>query len=129
MSKTEDIINLNFPLIDQDVYSYIFNVLKEGKNEFQDREDIFECLGEVFLDVTNGVKKEDEIKDICDQLLQSLHMYLSIYAVLLLCINRVLNFFYRGEEKTNKITNGTGPDGHRALSKPILLGNISTLQS
>ncbi|XP_015792989.1 ATP-binding cassette sub-family F member 3 [Tetranychus urticae] len=103
MSKTEDIINLNFPLIDEDVSSYIFNVLKEGKNEFHDREDIFECLGEVFMDVTNGVKKEDEIKDICDQLLQSLHI---------------------GEEKSKKTSNGTGPDGHRALPKSILLGEM-----
>uniref|UniRef100_T1KGV6 ABC transporter domain-containing protein n=1 Tax=Tetranychus urticae TaxID=32264 RepID=T1KGV6_TETUR len=57
MSKTEYIISLNFPLIDEDVSSYIFNVLKAGKHEFQDREDIFECLGEVLMDVTNGEKK------------------------------------------------------------------------
>lgn len=74
MSKTNEIINTNFPLIDQNVYNYIVGVLKEGKSEFQDREDIFECLGEVFLDVTNGTRNEDEIKDVCHQLLESLKM-------------------------------------------------------
>ena len=72
MSETGDLIRHHFTKIDDDIYDYIYNVLDDGKDDFQNGEEIFECLGEVFLNVTEGNKNEDEIKDICDQLLKSL---------------------------------------------------------
>ena len=72
MSNLEEIILFNFPSIDNNIYNYIFNILEDGKDDFEDKEQIFESLGEVFLNITEGGKKEEEIKDICQQLFHSL---------------------------------------------------------
>jgi len=72
MSELEEIIHVNFPAIDNNIYNYIYSILEDGRDDFQVKEDIFECLGEVFINITEGSKKEEEIKDICQQLLLSL---------------------------------------------------------
>lgn len=70
MSETEKIISENFPLIDQEVQDYVLSVLKDH-DDFHDGEEVYESIGEMLLSVTNGTKTEQQVKDICFELLFS----------------------------------------------------------
>lgn len=70
MSQTEKILRENFPLIDDEVQNYVLSVLKDHE-EFVNGEDVYESIGEMLLSVTDGNKTEQQVRDVCFDLLYS----------------------------------------------------------
>ncbi|KAI7815050.1 ABC subfamily F member 3 [Rhyzopertha dominica] len=71
MTKCSEFIKNEFPLIDDDLKQYVEDVLLNGADDFEDSEEIYEAVGEVLQEVASD-KSEEDIKNICDQLLQML---------------------------------------------------------
>ena len=67
-----DIINSNFPSIESTIFDYVSSVLKNGKEDFDSLDEVYESVGEILLDISDGKKSEDDIKDICEQLYEAL---------------------------------------------------------
>lgn len=66
MAIIKDIIQKNFPSIDSDIFTYLQSVLDNGKDDFESMEEVFESVGEILLDVSEG-KDEQDIRNICQQ--------------------------------------------------------------
>ncbi|CAH0554649.1 unnamed protein product [Brassicogethes aeneus] len=71
MAVCSEFIQSEFPLIDDDLKQYVEDVLKNGADEFEDSEEIYEAIGEVLQEVSSD-KTEDDIRTICDELLHML---------------------------------------------------------
>ncbi|KAI4460567.1 atp-binding transport protein-related [Holotrichia oblita] len=71
MTRCSDFIKTEFPLIDDDLKQYVEDVLENGAEDFEDSEEIYEAVGEVLHEIS-GDKSEDEIRCICDKLLNML---------------------------------------------------------
>ncbi|XP_035209385.1 ATP-binding cassette sub-family F member 3-like [Stegodyphus dumicola] len=72
LTEANSILVTAFPSIDTELYTYIESVLDENKNEFESSDHIYEAIGEMLHEVAGGSKDENEIKDICSQLLRAL---------------------------------------------------------
>lgn len=69
-----DILKSEFPEIDTELFDYITGVLDSGGPDFEDGEEVFDAVGGVLQDVSADVKNEDDIRDICLQMFNSLKM-------------------------------------------------------
>lgn len=57
----------SFPGIDTSIAQYVESVLENEKDDFDSRDDVFEAIGEILLDVSDGSRTESDILDICQQ--------------------------------------------------------------
>lgn len=71
MAITE-IINRNFPCIESTIFDYVSSVLKNGKEDFDSLEEVYESVGEILLDISDGQKSEEDVKRICEELYKAL---------------------------------------------------------
>ncbi|KAJ8974035.1 hypothetical protein NQ317_001823 [Molorchus minor] len=95
MATCSEYIKTVFPSIDDDLKQYVEGVLKNGADEFEDSEEVYEAVGEVLQEVSSD-KTEEDIRDICNELLNIL--------------------------KPNKAKTNNGP--MKVLNAPIHLGSM-----
>lgn len=67
------IINSHFPQIDVDIFNYISNVLTNGQDDFESIDEVFESIGEILLNVSDGKRTEDDVRSICGKFLAALN--------------------------------------------------------
>lgn len=72
LTATNSILVSAFPSIDSELFEYIEGVLDGSKNEFESSDHVYEAIGEMLHEVAGDSKDEDEIKNICSQLLSAL---------------------------------------------------------
>lgn len=63
-TAVKEILTAEFPVLDIDVLQYIDSILENGLEDFEDVDDVYEALGEIFHDVSSG-KSEQDIRNIC----------------------------------------------------------------
>ncbi|CAL8348198.1 unnamed protein product [Arctogadus glacialis] len=72
MATYVDILKSEFPQIDQEVFNYIKGVLDCGGPDFEDDDEVFEAIGGVLQEVSADCKNEEDIRDICLQMFNTL---------------------------------------------------------
>ena len=65
MDQCLDILKSSFPLINEDICSYVQSVLETSGDDFESSEDLFEAVGEVLQELD---KEESEVQRVCDLL-------------------------------------------------------------
>ncbi|MGH0153207.1 UNVERIFIED_CONTAM: hypothetical protein FKN15_056310 [Acipenser sinensis] len=74
MATYVEIMRSEFPEIDSEVFDYITGVLDCGGADFVDGEEVFEAVGGVLQGVSADSKNEDDIRDICQQMFNTLKL-------------------------------------------------------
>uniref|UniRef100_A0A1A8R911 ATP-binding cassette sub-family F member 3 n=1 Tax=Nothobranchius pienaari TaxID=704102 RepID=A0A1A8R911_9TELE len=74
MAAYVDILKKEFPEIDAELFHYITGVLDSGGADFEDSEEVFDAIGGVLQDVSADSKNEDDIRDICLQMFNTLKL-------------------------------------------------------
>ncbi|KAL2096222.1 hypothetical protein ACEWY4_008370 [Coilia grayii] len=74
MATYVDILKSEFPEIDTEVFDYITGVLDSGGADFEDGEEVFDAIGGVLQEVSADCKNEDDIRDICLQMFNTLKL-------------------------------------------------------
>ncbi|TRY71446.1 hypothetical protein DNTS_010934 [Danionella cerebrum] len=72
MAAYVEILKNEFPQIDSELFDYITGVLDSGGSDFEDAEEVFEAIGGVLQEV--GDKNEDDIREICFQMFNTLQL-------------------------------------------------------
>lgn len=70
MSKCIEYIKREFPLIDNELEQYVVDVLNNGADEFENREDVFEAVGELLQEISQ--KSDESMMEVCETILQML---------------------------------------------------------
>ncbi|CAH3134847.1 unnamed protein product [Pocillopora meandrina] len=65
------ILTDKFPAIDDELFKYVTDILESGVDDFESGEDIYDAVGSILAEVA-GDEGEDEIIDLCNQLLSTL---------------------------------------------------------
>ncbi|XP_008296677.1 ATP-binding cassette sub-family F member 3 [Stegastes partitus] len=73
MATYVDILKSEFPEIDSELFDYITGVLDSGA-DFEDGEEVYDAIGGVLQDVSADSKNEDDIRDICLQMFNTLKL-------------------------------------------------------
>ena len=68
MAKCASLIKNAFPKINDDIYNYVESVLETSGDDFESTDDLYEAIGEVLHEMEED-KTEEDIKDICTQIL------------------------------------------------------------
>ncbi|XP_060527981.1 ATP-binding cassette sub-family F member 3 [Cylas formicarius] len=71
MTECSDYIKNIFPSIDEDLKQYVEGVLRNGVDDFEDSDEVYDAIGEVLHEVSTD-KSEADIKHICNELLTML---------------------------------------------------------
>uniref|UniRef100_A0A669CDJ5 ATP-binding cassette sub-family F member 3 n=1 Tax=Oreochromis niloticus TaxID=8128 RepID=A0A669CDJ5_ORENI len=74
MATYVDILKSEFPEIDAELFDYITGVLDGGGADFEDSEEVYEAVGGVLQEVSADSKNEDDIRDICLQMFNTLKL-------------------------------------------------------
>ncbi|XP_029137808.1 ATP-binding cassette sub-family F member 3 [Labrus bergylta] len=74
MATYVDILKSEFPEIDTELFDYITGVLDSGGADFEDGEEVYEAIGGVLQDVSADSKNEDDVRDICLQMFNTLQL-------------------------------------------------------
>ncbi|XP_032446883.1 ATP-binding cassette sub-family F member 3 [Xiphophorus hellerii] len=74
MATYVDILKREFPEIDTELFDYITGVLDSGASDFEDGEEVFDAIGGVLQDVSADSKNEDDVRDICLQMFNTLKL-------------------------------------------------------
>ncbi|XP_035276093.1 ATP-binding cassette sub-family F member 3-like isoform X2 [Anguilla anguilla] len=74
MATYVDILRSEFPEIDTEVFDYITGVLDCGGADFEDGEEVFEAIGGVLQEVSADCKNEEDVRDICLQMFNTLKL-------------------------------------------------------
>ncbi|XP_075932541.1 ATP-binding cassette sub-family F member 3 [Anarhichas minor] len=74
MATYVDILKSEFPEIDTEVFDYITGVLSSCGGDFEDGEEVYEAVGGVLQGVSADSKNEDDVKDICLQMFNTLKL-------------------------------------------------------
>ncbi|XP_038549240.1 ATP-binding cassette sub-family F member 3 [Micropterus salmoides] len=74
MATYVDILKSEFPEIDSEVFDYITGVLESGGADFEDGEEVYEAIGGVLQGVSADSKNEDDVRDICLQMFNTLKL-------------------------------------------------------
>uniref|UniRef100_A0A8C9XVV2 ATP binding cassette subfamily F member 3 n=1 Tax=Sander lucioperca TaxID=283035 RepID=A0A8C9XVV2_SANLU len=74
MATYVDILKSEFPEIDTEVFDYITGVLASCGADFEDGEEVYEAVGGVLQDVSADSKNEDDVRDICLQMFNTLKL-------------------------------------------------------
>ena len=68
MAKCASLIKAAFPKINDDIYNYVESVLETCGDDFENTDDLYEAIGEVLHEMEVD-KTEDDVKDICTQIM------------------------------------------------------------
>jgi len=71
MAKCCQLIKSSFPKINDDIYQYVESVLETSVEDFENSEDVYDAIGEVLHEMEED-KTEDDVKDICRQIMSLL---------------------------------------------------------
>ncbi|MEQ2204088.1 hypothetical protein XENOCAPTIV_007686, partial [Xenoophorus captivus] len=74
MATYVDILKTEFPEIDTELFDYITGVLDSGGADFEDGEEVYDAIGGVLQEVSADSKNEDDIRDICLQMFNTLKL-------------------------------------------------------
>ncbi|XP_054452250.1 ATP-binding cassette sub-family F member 3 [Anoplopoma fimbria] len=74
MATYVDILKSEFPEIDTEVFAYITGVLHSCGGDFEDGEEVYEAVGGVLQEVSADSKNEDDVRDICLQMFNTLKL-------------------------------------------------------
>ncbi|KAJ8368104.1 hypothetical protein SKAU_G00081320 [Synaphobranchus kaupii] len=74
MATYVDILKSEFPEIDTEVFAYITGVLACGGADFEDGDEVFEAIGGVLQEVSTDCKNEEDVRDICLQMFNTLKL-------------------------------------------------------
>ncbi|XP_029027749.1 ATP-binding cassette sub-family F member 3 [Betta splendens] len=74
MATYVDILKNEFPEIDSELFDYITGVLDSGGSDFEDGEEVYDAVGGVLQEVSADSKNEDDIRDICLQMFNTLKL-------------------------------------------------------
>uniref|UniRef100_A0AAZ3QWB5 ATP-binding cassette sub-family F member 3 n=1 Tax=Oncorhynchus tshawytscha TaxID=74940 RepID=A0AAZ3QWB5_ONCTS len=74
MATYVDILKSEFPEIDTEVFEYITGVLDCGGVEFEDGEEVYDAIGGLLQGSSADCKNEDDIRDICQQMFNTLKL-------------------------------------------------------
>uniref|UniRef100_A0A673W1H5 ATP-binding cassette sub-family F member 3 n=1 Tax=Salmo trutta TaxID=8032 RepID=A0A673W1H5_SALTR len=74
MATYVDILKSEFPEIDTEVFEYITGVLDCGGAEFEDGEEVYDAIGGLLQGSSADCKNEDDIRDICLQMFNTLKL-------------------------------------------------------
>ncbi|XP_061575934.1 ATP-binding cassette sub-family F member 3 [Cololabis saira] len=74
MASYVEILQSEFPHIDAELFDYITGVLDSGGPDFEDGEEVFDAVGGVLQDVSADTKNEDDVRDICLQMFNTLKL-------------------------------------------------------
>ncbi|XP_036409999.1 ATP-binding cassette sub-family F member 3-like [Megalops cyprinoides] len=74
MATYVDILRSEFPEIDTEVFDYITGVLDCGGADFEDGDEVFDAIGGVLQEVSADRKNEEDIRDICSQMFNTLKL-------------------------------------------------------
>uniref|UniRef100_A0A8C2XAU8 ATP-binding cassette sub-family F member 3 n=1 Tax=Cyclopterus lumpus TaxID=8103 RepID=A0A8C2XAU8_CYCLU len=74
MATYVDILKSEFPEIDTEVFDYITGVLDSCGGDFEDGEEVYEAVGGVLQEVSADRKNEDDVRDICLQMFNTLKL-------------------------------------------------------
>ncbi|XP_061683482.1 ATP-binding cassette sub-family F member 3 [Syngnathoides biaculeatus] len=69
-----EILRSEFPDIDSELFDYITGVLDGCGADFEDGEEVFEAVGGVLQEVSADSKNEDDVRDICLQMFNTLQL-------------------------------------------------------
>ncbi|KAK5868139.1 hypothetical protein PBY51_009179 [Eleginops maclovinus] len=74
MATYVDILRSEFPQIDTEVFDYIKGVLDSCGADFEDGEEVYDAVGGVLQEVSTDSKNEDDVKEICYQMFNTLKL-------------------------------------------------------
>ncbi|AWO99496.1 putative ATP-binding cassette sub-family F member 3 [Scophthalmus maximus] len=74
MATYVEILKSEFPEIDTELFDYITAVLDSGGADFEDGEEVYDAIGGVLQDVSADSKNEDDVRDICLQMFNTLKL-------------------------------------------------------
>ena len=63
MDQCLDILKSSFPLINEDICSYVQSVLETSGEDFESCDDLFEAVGEVLQELD---KSEEDVQKVCE---------------------------------------------------------------
>ncbi|GIY09530.1 ATP-binding cassette sub-family F member 3 [Caerostris darwini] len=98
LPATNSILVSAFPSVDIELFNYIEGILDDNKSELQSTDHVYDAIGEMLHEVAGEDKDEEDIKDLCSQLLNALKSDTDI----------------ENKHKENKI-----------LSAPVCLGSLA----
>uniref|UniRef100_A0A673HU58 ABC transporter domain-containing protein n=1 Tax=Sinocyclocheilus rhinocerous TaxID=307959 RepID=A0A673HU58_9TELE len=79
MAAYVQILKNEFPQIDSELFDYITAVLDSGVSDFEDGDEVFDAIGDVLQEV--GDKNEDDIREICFQMFNTLQLVSDVSAL------------------------------------------------
>uniref|UniRef100_A0A672QXB8 ATP-binding cassette sub-family F member 3 n=1 Tax=Sinocyclocheilus grahami TaxID=75366 RepID=A0A672QXB8_SINGR len=79
MAAYVQILKNEFPQIDCELFDYITAVLDSGGSDFEDGDEVFDAIGDVLQEV--GDKNEDDIREICFQMFNTLQLVSDVSAL------------------------------------------------
>ena len=71
MDQCLDILKSSFPLINEDICSYVQSVLETSGDDFESCDDLFEAVGEVLQELDID-KSEEDVQRICELIYRTL---------------------------------------------------------
>ncbi|XP_023817717.1 ATP-binding cassette sub-family F member 3 isoform X2 [Oryzias latipes] len=74
MASYVEILKSEFPAMDRELFDYITAVLDGGGTDFEGSEEVFEAIGGVLQEVSADSKNEEEVRDICVQMFNTLQL-------------------------------------------------------
>ncbi|RVE65351.1 hypothetical protein OJAV_G00134850 [Oryzias javanicus] len=74
MASYVEILKSEFPAMDRELFDYITGVLDGGGTDFEGSEEVFEAVGGVLQEVSADSKNEEEVRDICVQMFNTLQL-------------------------------------------------------
>nr|XP_056705507.1 ATP-binding cassette sub-family F member 3 [Euleptes europaea] len=69
-----EILRREFPELDGEMFDYVTGVLHSGGSDFESVDDLFEAVGELLQDVSRDSKDDEDIRAICQQMYNVLHL-------------------------------------------------------
>ncbi|XP_015282380.1 PREDICTED: ATP-binding cassette sub-family F member 3 [Gekko japonicus] len=69
-----EILRREFPELDGEMFDYVTGVLHSGSSDFESVDDLFEAVGELLQDVSRDSKDDEDIRAICQQMYNTLHL-------------------------------------------------------
>ncbi|XP_005996813.3 ATP-binding cassette sub-family F member 3 [Latimeria chalumnae] len=74
MAAYVEILSREFPGLDTEVFNYVTGVLDSGSGDFESVDDLFDAVGEVLCEMSGDSKNEDDIREICQKMFNTLQI-------------------------------------------------------
>ncbi|XP_075794233.1 ATP-binding cassette sub-family F member 3 [Pelodiscus sinensis] len=74
MASCAEILRSEFPELDGELFAYVTGILHSGSEDFESVDDLFEAVGELLQEVSRDSKDDEDIRDICQRMFNTLHL-------------------------------------------------------